>query len=167
MTFIKTTAVAAAVLCASALTANDAGAVNNCGDTYTVRSGDSLGRIAKRCGSTVNAIMAANDRIKKPSSLRVGWEIRIPGGTDSSGGARVAETETEVQPRRVTELSGHIVNSRRCAQLHTEDGQIYGLISPKVLFRSGASVTVRGAFASEAPCGAEKTLVVSELQAVK
>ncbi|MEM7210456.1 MAG: LysM domain-containing protein [Pseudomonadota bacterium] len=167
MTFIKTTAIAVAVLCASAFTATEAGAFSNCGDTYTVRSGDSLGRIAKRCGSTVNAIMAANDRIKKPSSLRVGWEIQIPGGTDSSGGAKVVEAESEAQPRRITELSGHIVNSRRCAQLHTEDGQIYVLVSPKVLFRSGATVTVRGAFASEAPCGAEKTLVVSELQSVK
>ena len=167
MTFIKTTALATALLCASAFTANDAGAMGVCGDTYTVRSGDSLGRIATRCGSTVAAIMSANDRIKKPSALRIGWEIRIPGGTDSSGGAKAASAKTEAEPRRVAELSGHIVNSRRCAQLHTEDGEIYGLISPEVLFRSGAAVTVRGAFTSKAPCSAEKTLVVSELQPVR
>ena len=78
-----------------------------------------------------------------------------------------AETTTEAAaeaPTRITGISGTIVNSQRCAQLHTPDGEVYGLVSPKVLFRSGTFVEVSGAFARKTACNAERTIVVSELQ---
>ena len=133
----------------------------SCGATYTIKAGDSLGKIAKKCGVTVDGIVAANDRIKSRSQIGVGWTIQLPVaevGTvlpdDPSSKASVSQTE----------LSGRIFNSRRCAQLQTADGEVYGLVSRKVLFRSGQAVIVRGAFAQQTGCGAEKVLMVSELE---
>ena len=130
-----------------------------CGDSYTVKRGDTLAKIAQRCGETVPAIVAANDTIHDPSQLRIGWKIRIPGGKPDARAESVSKA-----PTRVTGVSGRIVNSRRCAELHTPDGEVYGLVSPKVLFRSGTFVEVSGSFARKTACNAERTIVVSELQ---
>ena len=130
-----------------------------CGESYTVKRGDTLARIAKKCGETVPAILAENDQIQDPSQLRVGWKISIPVSDIKAKPAAAAEA-----PARITGVSGTIVNSRRCAQLHTPDGEVYGLVSPKVLFRSGTFVEVSGAFARKTACNAERTIVVSELQ---
>ena len=132
---------------------------NACGDFYKVKPGDTLARIAKKCGQTVPAILAKNDQIQDPSQLRVGWKISIPGGDTKARTEAAAEA-----PARITGISGTIVNSQRCAQLHTPDGEVYGLVSPKVLFRSGTFVEVSGAFARKTACNAERTIVVSELQ---
>lgn len=45
---------------------------------YTVKSGDTLGAIAKRYGVTVNSIMALNKSlIKNANVIRAGWKIRV------------------------------------------------------------------------------------------
>jgi S1-C subfamily serine protease len=46
--------------------------------TYTVRSGDTLGRIAARNGITVTAILAANPAISNPNVIRVGQQLYLP-----------------------------------------------------------------------------------------
>ena len=76
----------------------------------------------------------------------------------------VTQPATETSAPSVTELNGRIFNSRSCAQLRTPDGEVYGLVSRKVLFRSGQAVTVRGAFAKKTGCSADKVLMVSELE---
>jgi LysM repeat protein len=48
--------------------------------TYTVQRGDTLYSIARRYGTTVEAIAAANG-IANPSRIRVGQTLTIPGGT--------------------------------------------------------------------------------------
>lgn len=48
--------------------------------TYVVRWGDTLGRIAARFGTTVNAIVAANPQITNPNLIYVGQVITIPTG---------------------------------------------------------------------------------------
>jgi LysM repeat protein len=50
--------------------------------TYTVQRGDTLYSIARRYGTTVEAIAAANG-IANPSRIRVGQTLTIPGGTGS------------------------------------------------------------------------------------
>ncbi len=45
--------------------------------TYTVQSGDTLSAIAKRYGTTVDAICQAND-IENPNQIQVGQELVIP-----------------------------------------------------------------------------------------
>ena len=47
------------------------------GDTYTVQSGDTLGKIARQFDTTAQAIAEAND-ITVTTTLRVGQELKIP-----------------------------------------------------------------------------------------
>lgn len=151
---------AAAVLSFGVFASSITKAADSCGATYTIKSGDSLGKIAKKCATTVNGIIAANDRIKNASQISVGWTIQLP---VEEIGTVLPANPTKVTTS-VTELHGRIVNSRSCAQLQTENGEIYGLVSRKVLFRSGQAVTVRGAFAKKTGCSADKVLMVSELE---
>ncbi|MCA9969572.1 MAG: LysM peptidoglycan-binding domain-containing protein, partial [Anaerolineales bacterium] len=48
--------------------------------TYTVQAGDTLSGIARRFGTTVQAIVAANN-IPNPNLIHVGLVLTIPGGT--------------------------------------------------------------------------------------
>lgn len=59
--------------------------------TYTVQSGDTLGSIAKRYGTTVQAIVSANN-LANPDSIRVGQKLTIPGGVSAAGGAAAVPT---------------------------------------------------------------------------
>lgn len=59
-----------------------AAAQTQCGDTYTVRSGDTLYGIAQQCGTSVDALVRANDAISNPNVVRVGWTIRVPNGEE-------------------------------------------------------------------------------------
>ena len=46
--------------------------INGTGKTYTVRSGDTLGAIASRNGTTVSAILAKNPSIKNANLIYAG-----------------------------------------------------------------------------------------------
>lgn len=50
---------------------------------YTVRSGETLGGIAARHGTTVQALMQANN-IDDPRSLRAGQSLRLPGSSSAT-----------------------------------------------------------------------------------
>lgn len=60
--------------------------------TYTVKSGDTLGAIAIRFKTTVDAIARLNN-ISNPNLIRVGQVLRLPTGS-ASGGGSVAPTIT-------------------------------------------------------------------------
>ncbi len=51
------------------------------GGTYVVKSGDTLGKIAPRFGTSLSALIAANPQIKNPSLIYVGQVINLPAGT--------------------------------------------------------------------------------------
>jgi LysM repeat protein len=48
-------------------------------DTYEVKSGDTLGKITQKHGTTVEDIMQANPGITNPNAIKVGQKIKIPG----------------------------------------------------------------------------------------
>lgn len=52
--------------------------------SYTVKSGDSLDKIAKRNGTTVEAIRKANGMSKKSTMIKPGQKLKIPAKTTSS-----------------------------------------------------------------------------------
>jgi LysM repeat protein len=54
-------------------------AQETCGDTVTVVRGDTLFKIAVRCGTSVNALMRANPDIKNRSLIYPGQVIVLPG----------------------------------------------------------------------------------------
>ena len=45
---------------------------------YTVKSGDTLWKIAQDNDTTIEAIMACNPIIKNPNHIEVGWVLKIP-----------------------------------------------------------------------------------------
>jgi len=52
--------------------------------TYVVRPGDSLSKIAQQFGTTVQALMEANPIIKNPRLIRPGWQLVIPSSDGSA-----------------------------------------------------------------------------------
>lgn len=54
-----------------------------CGGTYIVESGDTVDKIASKCGTTASAIFAANPGISR--TLYVGQALTVPGSNYSGG----------------------------------------------------------------------------------
>jgi hypothetical protein len=54
---------------------------------YVVKSGDTLLKIAKKFGITVDELIAANKQIKNPNKIGVGAELKIPAPIASGGAA--------------------------------------------------------------------------------
>ena len=54
-----------------------AGAGAGSGGSHTVKSGDTLSQIAKRKGTTLKALLAANPSIKNANAIRVGQKIKM------------------------------------------------------------------------------------------
>jgi LysM repeat protein len=50
-----------------------------CGNSVTVSSGDTLNRIAARCGTSISAILRLNPRIGNPNRIFAGQQIRLTG----------------------------------------------------------------------------------------
>lgn len=49
-----------------------------CGDEYVVQTGDTLGKIAKKCGTTVRAIIQQNPQLPNPDLIFTGNVVRLP-----------------------------------------------------------------------------------------
>ena len=47
------------------------------GGSYSIKSGDTLSQIAKKQGTTLKALLAANPGIKDPNKIRVGQKIKL------------------------------------------------------------------------------------------
>ena len=45
---------------------------------YTVVEGDTLGKIAKKYGTTVSVLMKLNPIIKNKNLIRIGWKLLVP-----------------------------------------------------------------------------------------
>jgi len=72
------------LLAASFASAGNAKAWSYCGSYYYVQRGDTLFKIAKRCGTTVSALRAANGIPYYSSLIYAGTYLVIPGGYESS-----------------------------------------------------------------------------------
>lgn len=73
-----------------------------CPATYTVVAGDTLYSIARRCGTTVDAVMAANPTLTDPSVIAIGQQITIPGGSDPAPVTPQPPTAVPVTPELPT-----------------------------------------------------------------
>jgi len=58
--------------------ATPAAASSPCGDTVRVVRGDSLSKIARRCGTQISPLLLANPRIKNANLIYPGTELQIP-----------------------------------------------------------------------------------------
>ncbi len=77
-----------------------------CSNPYTVQAGDHLYQIARQCGVTPQALMAANPGIN-PDLLYVGQQLNMPGGSTapSSGGPSTGGGQTYTVQRGDTIFS--------------------------------------------------------------
>jgi len=64
---------------------------------YQIASGDTLAAIAKKQGTTVEALMAANPNIKDPNKIAAGMKLNLPGATPAG---RQPETPEQTAARR-------------------------------------------------------------------
>jgi LysM repeat protein len=55
-------------------------AESSCGDSYTVKRGDTMRIIADHCEVTLTALLAANPQITNPNLIYPGQVVRMPGG---------------------------------------------------------------------------------------
>jgi LysM repeat protein len=69
----------AVIVAAMMLVPSAHGQQNPCGEEVTVRAGDTLHRIAERCATTVEALLAANEDIVNPDLIRTGQVLKMPG----------------------------------------------------------------------------------------
>lgn len=76
----------------------------SCSNPYTVQPGEWFYAIARKCGVTPQALLAANPGVN-PSVLRPGQTLNIPGGT-SGGGAPPPTQPTAQPPGQPTETTG-------------------------------------------------------------
>lgn len=72
------------VLLAGTIGASTVSAQTTCGATYTVQKGDYLVAIARKCGTTASAILAANPTIKNWNIIFPGQVLKMPAATQPS-----------------------------------------------------------------------------------
>jgi LysM repeat protein len=74
----------------------------NSPSTYTVQSGDSLAKIAKKLGVNFNDLITANKKDRPclaaatPCALQIGWVLNVPGGVAPTAFAAAAPVSTTV-----------------------------------------------------------------------
>jgi murein DD-endopeptidase MepM/ murein hydrolase activator NlpD len=86
---VPASGVTAAAAPATAAPASEPSAPSGSGDVYVVQRGDSVYKIARRYGTTVQAIVATNN-LANPSVLYAGQQLLIPGGDNATMVAAVA-----------------------------------------------------------------------------
>jgi murein DD-endopeptidase MepM/ murein hydrolase activator NlpD len=69
------------------------------GGTYVVKSGDSLAKIAKATGASIDSLKAANNLTA--GSIRIGQELKIPNGSSSADHMKTASIPAKADPKPV------------------------------------------------------------------
>ena len=69
------------------------------GETYIVKSGDTLAKIAKAHGVTLKALEAANSKVD-PNHIKVGLKLNIPAKAEAAAPAPVAAPVSAPSLRR-------------------------------------------------------------------
>ena len=87
--------------------------IETCGETYEVQRGDSLNKIARRCGFTLSALVMANPQVRHISRIYTGQEIQLP---------RTAEMLDEDHPTRVIRPKADRLTKAQIERLGIEPG---------------------------------------------
>src|SRR5690625_1298799 len=78
--------------------------------TYTVKAGDTVSHIALRTGSSIQAIIKANN-LNSKALIRVGQKLTIPGSSSSSATASAPKAETKKSSGSSTKATSHTVKA--------------------------------------------------------
>lgn len=160
---------AAGLACFLALAAADGAAA--CGESYTVRRGDSLSAIARRCGTTVSSLLGANPAIADPDLIRVGQVLRLVATAAGRDDARPVETAPRAgtaDRKRSVRVTGRLTGEGvECQALRGDDGRLYTLTGDLKGFKTGDRVTVEGTVAEISICMQGTTLGVTSIEAAQ
>ena len=87
MGFLKLVVLVAILLFTACLATPVSASTTNqdCGESIQVVRGDTLNKIAKRCGTTVSALMMANPQLKRPNLIYAGTTLQLPGKVVQAG----------------------------------------------------------------------------------
>jgi LysM repeat protein len=137
-----------------------------CGGFYTVRSGDTLASVARKCGVTVPLLVAANAPLEEPLWLQAGGQIRIPNlprtAVDDTLTWAAATPAMDVDPEleNLERIQGALAAGSPCMLLHAADGRTFALIGDpdRRLFSPGQTVVVLGVPTSPEQCDHSPTL---------
>jgi LysM repeat protein len=131
---------------------------------YTIRRGDTLAKVARANGLTVQAIAKANG-IKDPSKISVGQKLKLPGGSASTADNTVAKNAAPVsKPAPATSNDGQIHTVRSgetfysIAKKYHVSTQSLVAANPKVkpsAMRVGQQIRISGSGKSEPTAAAE------------
>jgi membrane-bound lytic murein transglycosylase D len=120
--------------------------------THRVRSGETLGQIARRYRTSISAIMRSN-RIKSANRIWPGQRLKIPGRAGSAPDTPPIRTSTAVDGKHTVRRgdSLHIVARRygtSVAQLKRDNGLSSNLIHPGQVLKVGSTKTASAGTAS-------------------
>ena len=131
------------------------------GASYQVRSGDTLGSIASRAGTTIAALVSANG-LKNPNLVRVGQVLSLPGGSAAPSGAAAptggARHHVVRSGETISDIAARYGISQR--QLTDANGLTGGVVY------TGQRLNLEPAAAQPAPSGASTTHKVAAGQAL-
>lgn len=147
-------------------TAPAPGPSGRCGTVVTVRPGDTLARIAFRCGTSVGRLLAANPQIRDPSRLFLGMRIRIPSGGIGRPGPIIVLPPRPREPAEV-QLTGTITaEGVTCPAMRGDDGRLYTLAGEIGQLRPGTRVHVMGFRTRTSICQQGITIDVERLRRI-
>lgn len=155
--------------------------VEACGGFYTLRSGDTIEDVARRCGLTVPLLLAANPGLAGRTEIEPGGRVLIPDlprrGTTLgppmavvssavAGTADTADTQAAAdEPEPLLRHEGVLARGDRCPVVRTTDGVEIGIADDTGAgldlgdgYQMGDRVVVAGTAAPDAECGTESTI---------
>ncbi|HSM54569.1 MAG TPA: PA14 domain-containing protein [Candidatus Sulfomarinibacteraceae bacterium] len=132
------------------VTEGDDAPENVCGDTYLIQPGDWLASIARRCNTSVEAILALNSFITDPDIVEPGQTLQLPPAGEAAAEPAVSITPdnglpgTEIQvnaagfpPNVVADVGIGRANSETTANV-TATTDANGLLETTILLPDGA-----------------------------
>lgn len=78
---------------------SDAASQTPAASTYSIKPGDTLGKIAAANGTTVQAIMAANPQIKDANRIQAGATLNMPSGNSTVATTRPANSAPNISAK--------------------------------------------------------------------
>ena len=143
-------------------------AVASCDTSYRVQPGDTLSRIASKCGVNVRTLMQLNSDLTNPNHLVVGQNLSTRPGSRATDGLAQQNSSGAGQPGGITNIDhvfsidGMVLNGRLCALLKTSEGETLGLTGFGHGFRNESRIRVSGTIRDNDPCGHGMTISVLE-----
>lgn len=140
-----------------------------CGGGVAIRPGDTLARIASRCGTTMAALLRANPQITNPNVIHVGQVVRMPGAGSGQQPPRIVPSPPTVPPFIPADLriTGTVTREGiSCPALRGDDGRVYTLVGVFDPLSPGERVQVVGREAQSATCRQGTTIHVRQLNYV-